>query len=136
MEEATPTSLTGLFKRLGSLIRGFAADMERLVEEHDVQAPTSEIREVIDHIKSRTPTDEKDKHENDEIVKLLGQLSSDKRVFSLIKLETEEWEELLGAIETRVEMGKESFGSEEQEEYERMIQTTRELRDALKKQRK
>ena len=121
-----------LFKRLNAVIRDFANEVKEVVDRHEVTAPSAEIKELINSIKSRRVIDEKDKHENEEILKFLNQLSEDKRIFYLIKAESGEWIELLDAIEKRLEMDKDTLTKEELDTYEKIRETTKELKDYLR----
>ena len=121
-----------LFRRLNAVIRDFANEVKEVVDRHEVTAPSAEIKELINSIKSRRVIDEKDKHENEEILKFLNQLSEDKRIFYLIKAESGEWIELLDAIEKRLEMDKDTLTKEELDTYEKIRETTKELKDYLR----
>ncbi len=124
-----------LFRRLNAVIRDFANEVKEVVDRHEVTAPSAEIKELINSIKSRRVIDEKDKHENEEILKFLNQLSEDKRIFYLIKAESGEWIELLDAIEKRLEMDKDTLTKEELDTYEKIKETTKELKDYLRTER-
>ena len=124
-----------LFKRLNAVIRDFVNEVKEVVDRHEVTAPSAEIKELINSIKSRRVIDEKDKHENEEILKFLNQLSEDKRIFYLIKAESGEWIELLDAIEKRLEMDKDTLTKEELDTYEKIKETTKELKDYLRTER-
>ncbi len=124
-----------LFRRLNEVIRDFANEVKEVVDRHEVTAPSAEIKELINSIKSRRVIDEKDKHENEEILKFLNQLSEDKRIFYLIKAESGEWIELLDAIEKRLEMDKDTLTKEELDTYEKIKETTKELKDYLRTER-
>ncbi len=115
--ETSGTKLLDLFRRLNSIIRDFSEEMKEVVGKHETDAPSSEIREIMDSIKSRHAIDEKDRRENEEILKLLNQLSSDKRIFYLIEAESSEWIELLDSIERRLEMDKDTLSKNELETY-------------------
>ncbi len=124
-----------LFRRLNAVIRDFANEVKEVVDRHEVTAPSAEIKELVNSIKSRHVIDEKDRHENEEILKFLNQLSEDKRIFYLIKAESGEWIELLDAIEKRLEMDKDTLTKEELDTYEKIKETTKELKDYLRTER-
>ncbi len=126
------TRVLDLFRRLNSILRDFTDEMKEVVDRHETAAPNSEIREIMDSIKSRHAVDEKDKRENEEILKLLNQLSSDKRIFYLIEAESGEWIELLDTIEKRLEMDKDILTGEELETYDKIKKETKELKEYLR----
>jgi hypothetical protein len=130
--DASGMKMLDLFKRLNAVIRDFVNEVKEVVDRHEVTAPSAEIKELINSIKSRRVIDEKDKHENEEILKFLNQLSEDKRIFYLIKAESGEWIELLDAIEKRLEMDKDTLTKEELDTYEKIRETTKELKDYLR----
>ena len=130
--DASGMKMLDLFRRLNAVIRDFANEVKEVVDRHEVTAPSAEIKELINSIKSRRVIDEKDKHENEEILKFLNQLSEDKRIFYLIKAESGEWIELLDAIEKRLEMDKDTLTKEELDTYEKIRETTKELKDYLR----
>ena len=121
-----------LFKRLNEVIRDFANEMKEIVDKHETAAPSAEIRELINSIKSRHVTDEKDRLENKEILKFLNQLSDDKKIFYLINAESGEWIELLDTIEKRLEMDKDTLTKEELDTYGKIKMATKELKDYLR----
>lgn len=121
-----------LFKRLNEVIRDFANEMKEIVDKHETAAPSAEIRELINSIKSRHVTDEKDRLENKEILKFLNQLSDDKKIFYLINAESREWIELLDTIEKRLEMDKDTLTKEELDTYGKIKMATKELKDYLR----
>lgn len=121
-----------LFKRLNEVIRDFANEMKEIVDKHEMAAPSAEIRELINSIKSRHVTDEKDRLENKEILKFLNQLSDDKKIFYLINAESGEWIELLDTIEKRLEMDKDTLTKKELDTYGKIKEATKELKDYLR----
>lgn len=131
MVESTFLTLKGLFKKISELIRNFVNELDSTITEDESIASLNEIRNLIHDIKERTPSDEKERDENKEILNLLFQISKERSLFSLIKLETEEWEELLDTIEKRIEMGKTNLTEEEIKEYDKIKSLTNELRGAL-----
>jgi tellurite resistance protein len=124
-----------MFRKLNSIIGEFAESMRGVVEKHEMVAPNAEIRRLMESIKSRHAIDEKDKKENEEISKLLSQLSNDKKIFSLVEAESEEWLELLDAIEKRLEIDKDTLTGEDLKAYVGIKKATDELREYLRSER-
>lgn len=123
-----------IFRKLNETIRTFADNVKEVIEKHDVVAPNDEIRQLMDSVRLRHATDEKDKKENEEILKLLELLSNDKRIFSLIETESREWMEFLDEIEKRLEMDKDTLTEGELEIYERIKRVTKELKGFLREE--
>ncbi|MEM0159943.1 MAG: hypothetical protein QXU98_09960 [Candidatus Parvarchaeota archaeon] len=130
--ELANLNLKDLFKRLSSAIKSFAASIEETIAVHERQAPESEIRELIEHIKLRAKVDEKEAGEDAEILGMLRQLIADKQIFSLIKIEVDEWLELLDVLEERIESRGGPYGSDERQLYEEIKETSDKLRRMLR----
>ncbi len=126
-------SFSDLFKRLSSMLRSFTQNIEEVVSLHEQQAPEERIRELMNHIKERASTDAKEADENREILNMLKQLSEDKQIFSLIKIESSEWIELLDALEKRLEEHKGTYDAEEMKLYKEIKDTSNELKALVRK---
>lgn len=122
-----------LFRKLNVAIRNFAEDVSEVAGKHEAEAPSAEIKSLMESLKAKHAVDEKDKLENVEMLRLLGKLLEDKRIFSMIEVETKEWFEFLDAIEKRLEMGKDTLTEEELETYEEIKSMTEKMKDFLRK---
>jgi CO dehydrogenase nickel-insertion accessory protein CooC1 len=125
-------TLSGLFRMLGASLRNFARSLNTIIKIHESETPEIEVKELIERIKIKIATNEKEKEENKEMLKVLNQLASDKKVFKLMKIESEEWIEFLDAIEARSEMGKSDLTEEEAEIYDSIKRTAAEIKSSLR----
>ncbi|MGC8538711.1 MAG: hypothetical protein ACP5MK_02475 [Candidatus Micrarchaeia archaeon] len=126
-------SFSDLFRRLSSMLRSFTQNIEEVVNLHEQEVPEEKIRELMNHIKERATTDAKEADENKAILSMLKQLVEDKQIFSLIKIESSEWIELLDALEKRLEEHKGMYDAEEMKLYKEIKNTSNELKALVRK---
>ena len=131
--ELSGLSIAKLFSRLNGMLKDFVSNIEDVIGKHNEQASINEIKEVIEYIRKKAPTDEKDKQENMEMLKLLNQLVTDKNILEIIKLEGKEWLSLIDAIEERAEKDKGYLRDEELGVYNDIKNGIGSARDMLRK---
>jgi len=129
------SSIKELFSKLASLIRSFASDIERVSMDREAKLPTDEIRKIISDISTRAAVDEKESAENKEIIALLEQLLVDKKIFSIINIESKEWLSLLDAIEKRISISSELFDKEAQYDIDKIKELAAQMRGAIREGR-
>ena len=129
------SSIKELFSKLASLIRSFASDIEHVSMDREAKLPTEEIRKIISDISTRAAVDEKESAENKEIIALLEQLLVDKKIFSIINIESKEWLSLLDAIEKRISINSELFDKEAQYDIDKIKELAAQMRGAIREGR-
>jgi len=129
------SSIKELFSKLASLIRSFASDIEHVSMDREAKLPTDEIKKIISDISTRAAVDEKESAENKEIIALLEQLLVDKKIFSIINIESKEWLSLLDAIEKRISINSELFDKEAQYDIDKIKELAAQMRGAIREGR-
>ena len=113
-EELEKISLGKLFSILTESMTKMVDGLRGLVSSNN-RVEDREIRELREHIKERLDKGE-EQVDNQKILKLLNLFSENKEVIEFIKEETEEWLELVEAIEKHVESGGNKLTKSEEEE--------------------
>jgi hypothetical protein len=126
-------SLTDLISKLSGALKLFAKDMREIVDTNEMRAPTDDIRELMQHIRVKSVTDPKEKEEIKKTLTFLKQLTDDELLLQLIKTESEDWYELITAIEERMLTHADKLGPGETEIYKETINALDKIKGAMRR---
>lgn len=100
-------SINNIISRFHESLQSFSHSINNVININKATASTEEINILRDHLKNRFLKGDEE-IENKKLIKLLELLSKDQAVLNLIKDESNEWIEMLDAIENNLKnKGKE-----------------------------
>ncbi|MCL5786737.1 MAG: hypothetical protein M1520_00835 [Candidatus Marsarchaeota archaeon] len=129
-EELSKISLSRLFNILTDSMTRMVEGLKGLVKRNEI-VDDSTVRELREHIKNRLAVGE-ERVDNQNILKLLDLFSENKEVIEFIKEESEEWLELVEAIEKHIESGDRTLSEKEQEEVRELKELTDKIKHTLR----
>ena len=129
-EELSKISLSRLFSILTDSMTRMVEGLKGLVKRNEI-VDDSTVRELREHIKNRLAIGE-ERVDNQNILKLLDLFSENKEVIEFIKEESEEWLELVEAIEKHIESGDRTLSEKEQEEVRELKELTDKIKHTLR----
>lgn len=127
-------SITELIAKLSNAVKLFVKDMEEVVGLNQKRAPSEEIKELMAHLKEKSATDPKEKQEVEKTLGFLKLLTDDERILALVKTESEDWYELVVAIEDRMIKHADKIGPEEAEIYKETMAVLSRIKDVIRKE--
>ena len=125
-------SLDDLFGKLHTLMVNLVKDVDSVLEDNKSMGMDS-IRELRDHISDRLARNE-EINDNRKLLKLLNLFSEDKAVLEIIREDSEEWVELLEAIEGSIKGGGSgTLTAKEKNEIKEIRRLTSEIKSIIRK---
>lgn len=124
-------SLSALVSRLHDAIVEFIEDIDQLIEENK-QMGYDEIKQLRSHIIARLEKREEEA-DNKKILNLLDLFTTNKAVIELVKEDSEEWINLIEALEKRLDKPESAITEEEKEDLERIKVLTTEIKAMIRK---
>jgi ElaB/YqjD/DUF883 family membrane-anchored ribosome-binding protein len=131
MKDLKELSLDGLFERLHQLMANLVSDIESVIQDNK-EVSMDEVRDLRSHINYKLGRKE-EVYDNQKLLKLLNLFSEDRAVLEIIKEDSEEWLELLEAIESNIRgTGGKKLTRAEMKEVEQIGVLTKQIKGLLR----
>jgi len=124
-------SLDGLFSKLHGLMVNLVRDIDSVLEDN-MEISMDSVRELRSHITTKLNRNE-EIEDNKKLLKLLNLFSEDRAVLEIIKEDSDEWVELLEAIEESINERGPNLTKSEQKEIKEINRITSEIKSLIRK---
>jgi transcriptional regulator of heat shock response len=124
-------SLDGLFSKLHGLMVNLVRDIDSVLEDN-MEISMDSVRELRSHITTKLNRNE-EIEDNKKLLKLLNLFSEDRAVLEIIKEDSDEWVELLEAIEESINERGPNLTKSEQKEIKEINRLTSEIKSLIRK---
>jgi hypothetical protein len=104
--------LNNIISKFHESLQSFSNSLQNVININKSTASVDEINIIRDHLKARLLKGDEEA-ENKKLIKLLELLSKDQAVLNLIKEESDEWIEMLNAIEQHVKSRDKTLNSDD-----------------------
>jgi transcriptional regulator of heat shock response len=122
-------SLNNIISKFHDSLQSFSNSVQNVININKSTASTEEITTIRDHLKTRLLKGDEDA-ENKKLIKLLELLSKDQAVLNLIKEESDEWIEMLDAIEQHVKSRDNTLNSDD---LKKIIRLSSDIKSIVRK---